>query len=153
MMIKKVKKMPDGQISFKGNSRTCVTIKGEYAIHQVMISFLEDCDTANFMTKFDNFIFDDETIPLLKDAILHINSKLLIGHFDLIDEGKKYVVFSISQPFVREMNIDASFFSKIVDMMTGTLNTFYPCFEAIQRREIDNVNAIDLWAMEPQCEA
>ena len=82
---------------------------------------------------------------------LGIQSKISV-FFDCVRRRLEYIVENEFNKILSSKE-KYSFFSKIVDMMAGTLNTFYPCFEAIQRREIDNVNAIDLWAMEPQCEA
>jgi len=135
----------------KGAFKSTFTVKGECATYQIAISFLDEYDAVNFLSKIEIEINADK-IQLIKDAVLYVNSKILIGHFDLFLDDKPELVFSVSQPFVKELGIEMPLLSKIVDIVVGTLNSFYPCFTAINNGEIDDVKAIDLLMLDPVCE-
>lgn len=141
-------------IAKKNASKTNVALKGEHAVYKVSIEFLSEHDTLHLVTTID-IKFPRRYISTLKDAVLLINNRLLVGHFNLgfDTKGNTDLTYSVSQPFFKEYNTEVSTVSKFLDIVLNTLNSCYLCFEAVKKGELTDLEAIDLFMCEPLCKA
>lgn len=134
----------------KNSSRTEISIKGEHEIYKVSVAFLSEYDTLQLTAKI-NLKFAKKYIPMLKNVVLLINSRLLVGHFDLIfdDNNNAHLSYLFSQPFFKEYSTDLGSISKFIDIVVTTLNNCYPCFEAIRTGELVDLNTVELFMCAP----
>lgn len=123
-----------------------LNITGELASYDISVSYIEKCDTINISTIIAlDFATSDTTI--LKDMILAINNGVLVGKFELFtsEDITPKVAFSLSQPLVREMNIEITFISRLLELAVNTIETFFQCLEAIRDGDLQNVDDLELF--------
>ncbi len=138
----------DGLINHKNDNDIMLSVNGELSSYDVSVSYIEKCDAINVSTLID-IDFSGSDITLLKDMILEINNRVLVGKFEFILEEKTpRITFSVSQPFVREMNIEMTLISRLLEIAINAVETFYPCLEAIKDGDLRNVDDIDLFVYE-----
>lgn len=135
---------------------TCSSVKNkkkdEEETYKITISYFEEYGVIQFVSEVDMKI-QKTTSRLLKDAVLFINSKLLVGHFDLqYEKENSHLSFCFAQPCAKEIGMD-NFLAKVLDVIVNTQNAFAPCFKAIGNKEITSMREVELFATEPKYRA
>lgn len=125
----------------------------EEKTYKITVSYFENCDVIQLESNVE-MKFPKKALPLLKDAVLSINSDLIVGFFDFQYQKKcPSLSFCFAQPCAKDVGLNENILSEFVNIVVQIQNEFGPCFKAIGNGEINDMKELELFMTKTKCRA